>query len=52
VLSGNNDYAMVNKGKSAVKKNEGMDEMYDTTYDNKKKIQHLNSNNDCSHFKI
>ncbi|XP_060558068.1 protein draper-like isoform X2 [Ruditapes philippinarum] len=45
-LGGNDDYAVVNKGKSTVKENECIEEMYDTTHDNKKNKHHFNSNND------
>jgi hypothetical protein len=40
VWSDKNEYAVVNKGKSAMKKNEGMEEIYDATHDNKKKKHH------------
>ncbi|XP_060567444.1 multiple epidermal growth factor-like domains protein 10 [Ruditapes philippinarum] len=42
----NNDYAVVNKGKSAGKKHDCIDEMYDTTHENKTNKKYLNSNND------
>ncbi|XP_060558053.1 cell death abnormality protein 1-like [Ruditapes philippinarum] len=45
-LNGNNDYAVVKKGKSTVKENECIEEMYDTTRDNKKNKDHFDSNND------
>jgi hypothetical protein len=45
-LSGNNDYAVVNKGKSTVKENECFKDVYDTTHDNKKNKQPLSSNNE------
>ncbi|XP_060558064.1 multiple epidermal growth factor-like domains protein 11 [Ruditapes philippinarum] len=50
--SGNDDYAVVNKGKSTVKENECIEEMYDTTHDNKKNKQPLNSNNDYAVLSI
>jgi hypothetical protein len=45
-LSWYNDYALINKGKSAVRKNNCVEEIYDTTHDNKENKQHLDSNNE------